>query len=77
MKDIIKITSLILCLLLLLSSVISCAPADVQNKEAETTQALDTTPPELTIENLTTGFTEGEYILDDSPVSPRELLTAL
>lgn len=77
MKTIIKTTSLFLCLLLLLSSVISCARSEVNNTESEATQVPDTTSSELTIENLTAEFVDGEYTLDDTPVRPHELLTAL
>lgn len=85
MKTIIKTTSLLLCLLLLLSSVVSCASTDTQVTDdstvettvGDTTEAPDTSLAELTIEDLTADFVDGEYTLDDSPVSPHELLTAL
>ena len=97
MKNILKLTSLLLCLFLLLTSVISCAPSETQatdestvetavadtteapdtTEATDTTETPDTTLVKLTIEELTAGFVDGEYTLDDSPVLSKELLTAL
>ncbi|MBQ8523724.1 MAG: S-layer homology domain-containing protein [Clostridia bacterium] len=80
-----KLLSFVLCLLFLLSTVISCAPAETQTTDdstgvttdAATTETLDTASPELTIEKLTNGFTYGEYTLNDTPVRSHELFTTL
>jgi len=85
MKHIFKLTSLLLCLLLLLSSVISCAPSEAENADdstaevasADTTEVSDTAVSELTIEEIIDSFPGVEYTLDDSPVLAREFLTAL
>jgi len=85
MKTINKITSLLLCMLILLTSVISCVPSETQatgdstaqTGDADTAQSSDTVITELTIEEIIDGFPGGEYTLDDSPVLAREFLTAL